>query len=348
MKRLNSLFGILSLLLWGISAAAHPPVRYDLTRIDSNPPGPQTLFVTDMNDKGLVVGGSDASDADNRHAFRWRGGAYQDLHALIDAVGSSSEASGTNNRGEVIGHYVDTQGIFRNFLLRRGRFIPVETFPGSGNSSAEDINNRRQIAGLTFDFGLGQAYIWDRGEVTVLPPLAGGGSVFTVGQINDRGVVVGTSNAASFRLRAVIWQDGEVIDLGVVPGFFDSRGRAINNRGQVVGTVEGPGARAFLWEDDVMTLLPLLSGGTFNAALSINNAGDIVGQTSSSTVSFATLWEDSTPVDLNTRIRRNQPLRRFVTLEIALLINDRGQIVATGRDSRDPDRTATYLLTPRY
>jgi probable HAF family extracellular repeat protein len=126
------------------------------------------------------------------------------------------------NRSDVIGQYIDAQGTFRNFLWRRGKFIPVETFPGSGNSSAEDINNRGQIAGLTFDFGLARGDIWDRGEVTVLPPLnlVERASVFTVVQINDRGVVVGTSEAELFRLRAVIWEEGQVVNLGVLPGFF--------------------------------------------------------------------------------------------------------------------------------
>jgi uncharacterized membrane protein len=101
--------------------------------------------------------------------------------------------------------------------LRKGKFTPIDCL-------AEDIDNRGQIAG--------ESCIWDHGEVMVLPP-------FGVRQINDRGVVVGTGSFAPNRLRAVIWEQGQLVDLGVPAGLFDSRGRGINNRGQVIGTVEG-------------------------------------------------------------------------------------------------------------
>jgi hypothetical protein len=60
----------------------------------------------------------------------------------------------------------------------------------------------------------------------------------------------------------------------------------------------------------------------------------------------ATLWEDTHVFDLNDLIRSNDPLRAFVSLEGATSINDRGAIVATGRDSRSPNELHTYLLTP--
>lgn len=81
-------------------------------------------------------------------------------------------------------------------------------------------------------------------------------------------------------------------------------------------------------------------------AASINNAGEIVGTSALETASRATLWEDEQVFDLNDLIRRNDPQRPFVTLEDAASINDRGAIVATGRDSRFPAELRTYLLTP--
>jgi len=335
-----------ALLLWAQGAAAHLPACYAVTRIDAKPPGTLPIFATALNDRGVVAGLSDADDPAGRHAFVWRAGVYIDLHALIDPTALYSEALDINNRLDVIGDYVDASGDFRSFLLRRGRLIPVETVPDSGNSNVQDINNRGQIAGITFDFGLAQAYTWDRGEVTLLPRLEEPSPVFDVRQINDRGVVVGTSSLQPFRLRAVIWQEGHIVNLGVAAGFFDSRGVALNDQGQVVGTVEGPGNRGFRWKDGVMTLLPLLDGGSSNAPLSINDAGEIVGQTEG-TSSRATRWgKDLAPVDLNTVICANDPLRPLVTLEAARKINDRGQIVASGADARYPDRLGMFLLTP--
>ncbi|HKU15497.1 MAG TPA: hypothetical protein VJQ52_13955 [Steroidobacteraceae bacterium] len=317
------------LLLCAAGAAAAPVITYRLTQIDADPPNTLPILATDLNDKGVVVGLSDAEHPDARHAFLWRDGKYIDLNARIDAA-VVSEASGINNRSEVIGHYFDALGTERSFLLRKGKFATIDCF-------AEDINNRGQIAG--------EGCIWDRGQVTVLPQ-------FEVRQINDRRVVVGTGSFAPNRLRAVIWQEGQLIDLGVPPGFFDSRGRGINNRGQVVGTVEGGlPTSGFLWEDGMMTLLPQLASETISVPLSINDVGEIVGITElpQGGRAAATLWDEEGQVfDLNQLIRRSDPLRPFVTVAAALLINDRGEVVATGSDSRDPARNGVYLLSPRH
>jgi probable HAF family extracellular repeat protein len=327
MTRLKWTFPVL--LLCAAGAAAAPAVSYRITQIDADPPGTLPIFVTDLNDKGVVVGLSDANNPDVRHAFLWRDGKYIDLNARIDGA-VVSEASGVNNRSEVIGQYFDAQGTERSFLLRKGKFIPIDCF-------AEDINNRGRIAG--------EGCIWDRGEVTILPP-------FGVRQINDRDVVVGTGSFAPNRLRAVIWQEGQLIDLGVPPGFFDSRGRGINNRGQVIGTVEGGlPTSGFLWEDGVMTLLPGLTAETIGVPFSINDVGEIVGNSDLPLGgrAAATLWDDDGQIfDLNKLIRRDDPLRPFVRFSHALLINNRGQIVAIGFDSRDPTRTGMYLLSPRH
>jgi probable HAF family extracellular repeat protein len=346
--RLTLSLSAAALLLWVQVAAAHPHACYALTRIDADPPGTLPVFATGLNNRGFVAGLSDASDPETRHAFAWRSGVYVDLHPLIDPAALFSEALDINDRLDVVGDYVDAEGTFRNFLLRRGRLIPVEIVPGRNNLGAEDINNRGQIAGITFEFGQAQAFIWDRGEVTLLPTLEPASSTVDVRQINDRGVVVGTSNLQPFRLRAVIWQEGEIVNLGVAPGFFDSRGVALNDRGQVIGRVEGPGTRGFLWQDGVMTLLPLLEGSTGSAPLSINEAGDIVGQSEGAS-SRATLWhKDLIPVDLNTAICAHDPLRPLVTLQVARKINDRGRIVASGADTQYPGRNGMFLLTPTH
>jgi probable HAF family extracellular repeat protein len=351
MTRLNSSLSVLAALVWAASTAAAAEVRYSLRQIEIVPPSAQELFVNDLNDKGAVVGGNDAANPDTRHAFRWRRGAYTDLNDAINPTALNSEASGNNNHGDVVGIYFGEDERFHGFLLHKGVAIPVTTGHGDVDIYPEDINNRRQVAGVTFDFGRSRGFVWKRGEFTILPALAEDDSV-TVQQINDRGVVVGWNDiTANFRVHAVIWKHGEVIDLGVPPGWFDSRGKDINNRGQVVGQLVGANTvGGFLWEDGVMSVLPPLAGGSFSSPLSINDAGEIVGQSEfvQAGISVATLWDDhGQAMDLNELIRSNDPLRPFVRLLAALLINDRGQIVATGFDSRT-SRLARYLLTPRH
>lgn len=62
-----------------------------------------------------------------------------------------------------------------------------------------------------------------------------GGASSTACGINDLGQVVGKSAIVTGQLRAFLWQNGIITDLGTLPGLSFSEARAVNNRGQVVG-----------------------------------------------------------------------------------------------------------------
>lgn len=67
--------------------------------------------------------------------------------------------------------------------------------------------------------------------------------------INARGQVVGSSSIASGDFHAFLWEDGEMTDLGTLPGAFQSFAVGINNRGQVVGRADTAAGEthAVLW-----------------------------------------------------------------------------------------------------
>ena len=87
--------------------------------------------------------------------------------------------------------------------------------------------------------------------------------------------------------RAVLWEDGQIVDLGNFGGSV-SLAIALNNVGQVVGaardTMHDPfplfvpptQSRAFLWQDGIMQDLGTL-GGPQAMALSINERGQVAG-----------------------------------------------------------------------
>jgi probable HAF family extracellular repeat protein len=154
--------------------------------------------------------------------------------------------------------------------------------------------------------------------------------------INDRGDIVGRNDVLSdgqIAMHAVLWKDGQTIDLGMLPGGEYSYATGINNRGQVVGVSQTTGGNCdpfpftacehgFLWENGVMTDLGAIAGA-FSQATAINDRGQIVGSstTTASGDSHAVLWDDGRIVDLGTL-----PDDNFGGSG-ATAINNRGQIV---------------------
>jgi probable HAF family extracellular repeat protein len=320
------------------SIAAHAESRYRLTQIVPDTPA-STILAADLNDRGQVVGFvQDSSGRD--HAFAWRDGTLTNLGPLFDAASPSTRATANNDRGDILGVFFDTTSdkFVIALLPRRGEVTRIEGLPGeTEDAGVADINNRGQIAAASFfEDGSTQAFIWEDGNVMPLPALAGDTSSLAVA-LNEHGEVLGTSRGPTGHV--VIWKDAQPRDLNIPAG----TPRDINDREQVVGTLQ---RRGFLWERGTLMSLPVFDGAVITQAASINNAGEIVGESDLETSARATLWEDGQIFNLNDLVVSNDPQRSFVNLQSASQINDRGAIVAIGRDSRFPSELRTYLLTP--
>ena len=136
---------------------------------------------------------------------------------------------------------------------------------------------------------------------------------------NDFGQIVGELEKGNVG-HAALWQDGEVIELGTLPGGNFSWASAINNSGQIVGSagnnVTGV-RRPFLWQDGVMMDLNLPLGPR-GSANDINDAGAIVGQMAS----HAFMLRDGIVTDLG--------VVPGGLSGIATAINNNGQVVGHG------------------
>ena len=171
------------------------------------------------------------------------------------------------------------------------------TFAGSADTTTPDpygpsfCNNN--------DCFVSHAITWRNGTITdlgALPGPAGSSSMPT--WISKNGLIAGFSLNGQIdplipgapEIRAVLWRNDVIADLGTLEGGFESAAFAINNSGQAVGfssnlvtdpnSIEGipTQTRAFLWENGVMKDLGTLSGGTDAVALFVNERGQIVGQ----------------------------------------------------------------------
>ena len=217
----------------------------------------------------------------------------------------------------------------------RYRLIDMGTFggpqsqlnPGSGNDFGDftrTLNRRGVVVGSAdtdapdpfstfcfFDCNAGHTF-WagSTGHLHDLGALPGGGSSLPT-WISDNGLIVGFSEygdqtdplyAGLPQLRAVLWQHGEINDLGTLRGGNQSEANAVNSSGQVVGAsttmvpdinsmqsgdfnLWGPlvppygyQLRAFIWDtENGMRELDPLPGGTNARALLINDRGQVVG-----------------------------------------------------------------------
>jgi probable HAF family extracellular repeat protein len=173
---------------------------------------------------------------------------------------------------------------------------------GGRSAEAYGLNGAGQVVGwadTTLPPLHQHAFLWDGGGMTDLDPNGGGGRASQAFGINDAGQVVGF---AFTPWHAVLWQNGQMIDLGTLGGQH-SAAFGINATGQVVGGAYTPtSVHAFLWQQGVgMTDLGALPGGASSAS-AINNGGQVVGVSLvSSYQSHAFFWQqDVGMIDLGT------------------------------------------------
>jgi hypothetical protein len=94
--------------------------------------------VVGINDRGQLVG-SYGDDRGVLRAWVWKHGRFTTIHP---GFGLQSEASQIDNRGRIVGRYIDPD--LRSFLLERGRYARIDV-PNRCDTSAIGLNDRGQI-----------------------------------------------------------------------------------------------------------------------------------------------------------------------------------------------------------
>jgi len=250
-----------------------------------------------------------------------------DLGSL--AGGTSSQAGFVSNNNLIIGESSMADGTLRATLW--GGPFRIDIGPHGVNSLGIAINEKGQVSldaeSTAKDphnenfcgFGTGLkcfAYLLQGGVTTRLPTL--GGNNAEVGNINNRGEIVGTAENSTLDpacapgvafdgtgpqvldYKAVIWGPtaGSIRELRPLPGDTVGVGLWINDSSQVAGqsgtcdtSILPPiayAAHAVVWDSDSSVHdLGNLGSKAVNTALSINNQGSVAGTSS--------LSDDATP-----------------------------------------------------
>lgn len=196
---------------------------------------------------------------------------------------------------------------------------------------AYGVNDLGSVVGYhfqcDFDWGDHSAFVWTSGGGLVTLEVPSGFQQAEAHDINDAGQVVGFvyTNVNQALERAVMWEDGKVIELGLLPGATDSWATAISDGGTIVGTsvnfTFGP-YRPFVWQNGLMTDLDLPLGPN-GGANDINDQGDIVGWMGESFLDpRAFLWSGGEATQLGV-------VPGGLTSN-AMAVNDRQQVVVQG------------------
>jgi hypothetical protein len=152
-------------------------------------PGALDTIAWDVNNRGDVVGGFDYTDQNTVIAFLDRHGSFTSFEDPV-APPAQSQADAINDRGQIVGVYVDQDSNVHGFLRENGTFFPVE-FPGvTSGGEAEGINNRRQIAGRYFA-GRGGSLGFIRSGTRFTTIAFPGAAICAARKINNHAVVVG-------------------------------------------------------------------------------------------------------------------------------------------------------------
>jgi probable HAF family extracellular repeat protein len=338
-----------------------------------------------INNRNWAMGIANLSGNQTAHATMWLQGLTFDLGTL-GGPNSGVEWPVKNNKGVVSGiaetntpnpvgeawscsafFPTVTGDICYGFRWQNGVMTALPTL-GGYDSYAAGVNGHGQIVGwaennvddptcVAPQVEQFEAVVWEpNGQMRQLPPYTGDPDSAATA-INDQQQVVGISGTCDVAVgafsaaHALLWQNGEPIDLGSLGGVAWNTPTEINSAGDVVGFSDLPGDEngspnfhAFLWtEQSGMQDLGTLSGDTYSEALDINSQGQIVGL--SCTANFAScrafIWQNGVMTDLNTLIPPNSPLY----LIDAGAITDAGEITGQASD-QSTGATPAFLAIP--
>ncbi|NVN92035.1 MAG: DUF3466 family protein [Desulfuromonadales bacterium] len=304
------------------------------------------------------------------HVVYWNNGVAGDLGSFPlhnDATNGKAYVYGSNST-QIVGV---SRGVYGGlappfmpykYSLSDGSTVQVEVPPLALSAYATAINDAGQIVGYSTttdpgsgEYALGSAFI--RKNPTNVYTLTG----VTAGKsradaINSTGMIVGTNfNSNTSKYTAFLYDStgDNLTHIGILPGGTSSSATAINDNGQIIGYSSVDSLtlvrHGFIYSNGAMTDLGVLGDSTRSTiARGINSSGMVVGDTgmvfSSSNpppdpslfaqgrqapLGVGFIYMNGTMFDLNSLIAPNSGF----TILRASGINDKGQIVALGKDT---------------
>lgn len=345
-----ALWTLLAAILW--LAPAAPVAAQSYTVIDLGTLGGTDSYAYDLNDRGEVVGGSQAINPNPgpfylRRGFHWAQSSMTDLGAL--APHGESRAFSINEQGWIAGWATDQAGDKYPALYAEDSWtqIPHPGISGEGRG----INDLGRVVGYFNDANVdAKAFAWSPLGAFVDLSLVDNAGNSLANAINHNNTVVGWSTIGPdpcgifSASKPTVWErdsSGNWSATGLP--FTGCAGNVfgLNDWNFLVGNVRAnvlePIPTQWVWRGAWFEFDLPMDGRTSGTAYDINHNSQIVG----SMDQRAYLWDGGSPVDLNTEI----PSGSGWVLQQAKAINDCGWITGYGRINGE---THAFLLVPRY
>ena len=202
-------------------------------------PGPMQLSnntsVSGMNNAGQIVGSYSTFmplfSRDRSHGFLLDSGTF----TTIDVPGASATfADAINNTRQIVGFFVDSNGVAHGFLWEQGR-ITVIDIPGATRVFGWKINTAGQTIGSFEDAnGVAHGFLWEQGRITVID--APEATWTLASAINTSGQIVGSFKDVNGDGHGFLWEQGRIATIDIA-GSSSTTAVAINDMGQILGAL---------------------------------------------------------------------------------------------------------------
>lgn len=341
--RFRACSGAAVLAVLALNATAQ---TFQLTELTPNP-GTQTYtYAGAISAGGQVAFTSNVSGGTSIYVYS--AGVYAAPPNTVAGLNVGA-VSALNDAGELVGNGamldVHNNTVEVGFTATEaGGLALLPSLPTSGGTQvfANGLNDAGQVVGAS-------SVLVDGNYVTY-PVLWQNGVPQRIGQ--QSGSAYGINDFGQITLGYDLYSQSQLVQLAA--GYLGPDGRALNRAGQVAGTF-GYNHHAFIYSNGAATDIGSLYAGQpttpITVGLAINNAGQVVGYGNPGGDSEglpcygqAFLYSNATMTNLNALVDPADPLQPYVCLSEAVGINDSGQIIANGIDSRGG--TYAYLLTP--
>lgn len=207
--------------------------------------------VNGVNASGTLVGRGQSKATQGNHAFiapigepaRW---------LIPVGFDSDSVAEAVNDAGTVVGWYRENvqYSPMTAFIWKEGALKVIPPLQAGSNNWPHAINAAGTVVGHSVDSDLRpQAFTYNGDVLTQLQSLSKFGA--DAYGINVQGWVVGRAYVDDLDSRPVLWRDGQLIDLGMLPAATSATAFAVNAGGVVVGAYEldNNSPRGWVWSD---------------------------------------------------------------------------------------------------